>query len=145
MKSDFTILVTRVLVQFFPCLSYLKDDVCKHIPHRFSDEMAKKSVIMGLPILPFNQNKHSDICQYLEYVENLLLEIFTPENEPAVPPGSSPADLAQRKDNILADAKVPLCGDQLGRERVTGAKQTRMGCDYQTLVPHAHLLPRSRW
>ena len=30
MKSDFTILVTRVLVQFFPCLSYLKDDVCKH-------------------------------------------------------------------------------------------------------------------
>ena len=34
MKSDFTILVTRVLVQFFPCLSYLKDDVCKHIPHR---------------------------------------------------------------------------------------------------------------
>ena len=94
--------------------------------------MAKKSVIMGLPILPFNQNKHSDICQYLEYVENLLLEIFTPENEPAVLPGSSPADLAQRKDNILADVKVPLCGDQLGRERVTGAKQTRMGCDYQT-------------
>ena len=34
LKSDFTVLVTRVLVQFFPCLEYLKDDVCAHIPHR---------------------------------------------------------------------------------------------------------------
>ena len=38
---------------------------------RYSDEMAKKSVIMGFPVVPFNQNKHSDVCQYLEYLEEL--------------------------------------------------------------------------
>ena len=27
------------------------------------------------------------------------------------------------------DVFVPLYGDQLGRERVTGAKKTRLGCD----------------
>ena len=94
--------------------------------------MAKKSVIMGLPVVPFNQNKHSDVCQYLEYLENMLLEVFPSANEPPLPPDASPADIARRKDRVLAEVKVPLCGDLLGRERVTGAKQTRMGCDYKT-------------
>ena len=34
MKSDFTVLVARVLVEYFPCLLFLKDNVCQHIPHR---------------------------------------------------------------------------------------------------------------
>lgn len=31
--------------------------------------------------------------------------------------------------NTRPDMKVPLAGDLLGRERVTGAKRVRMGCD----------------
>ena len=53
--------------------------------NRYLDEMSKKSVIMGLPVVPFNQNKHSDVCQYLEYLENFLLEVFTPANKPPLP------------------------------------------------------------
>ena len=34
LKSDFTILVARVLVQFFTCLKHLKSAVNIHIPHR---------------------------------------------------------------------------------------------------------------
>ena len=34
LKSDFTILVARVLVQFFACLNNLKSAVTIHIPHR---------------------------------------------------------------------------------------------------------------
>ena len=33
-KSDFTVLVATVLVEYYPCLLFLKDDVCQHIPHR---------------------------------------------------------------------------------------------------------------
>lgn len=99
---------------------------------RYSDEMAKKSVIMGLPVVPFNQNKHSDVCQYLEHLENFLLEVFTPANEPPLRCDASMADISRRKDRILSELKVPLCGDLLGRERVTGAKQTRLGCDLKT-------------
>lgn len=32
-------------------------------------------------------------------------------------------------DDILKNIKVPLAGDLLGRERVTGVKKTRLGCD----------------
>ena len=34
-KADFSILVSRVLVQFFPCLKDVKDEVIQHIPHRY--------------------------------------------------------------------------------------------------------------
>ena len=34
MKSDFTILVTRILVQFLECLRPVKNEVITHIPHR---------------------------------------------------------------------------------------------------------------
>ena len=33
MKSDFTILVTRILVQFLECLRPVKNEVITHIPH----------------------------------------------------------------------------------------------------------------
>ena len=96
--------------------------------------MANKSVVMELPILLFNQNKHADACQYLDYLENLLMEVFTPHDQAPPPcPDLSPADLA-RKDEVLTNVNVPLCGDLrvLGRERVTGAKKTRMGYDFKT-------------
>ena len=32
-------------------------------------------------------------------------------------------------DEILKNVKVPLGGDLLGRERITGAKKTSLGCD----------------
>lgn len=34
LKSDFTVLVSRILVEFFPCLLYLQHNVCSHIQHR---------------------------------------------------------------------------------------------------------------
>lgn len=46
---------------------------------RFSASTRKEPVITGLPVVPFNQSKHSDVCQYLEYVQSLLLDIFKPE------------------------------------------------------------------
>ena len=41
--------------------------------------MKEKSVIIGLPVVPFNQSKHSDVCQYLQYIQNLLVDIYKPE------------------------------------------------------------------
>ena len=77
--------------------------------------MANKSVIMELPILPFNQNKHADVCQYLDYLENFLMEVFTPHDQAPPPhPDLSPADLARRRDEVLSNVNVPLCGDLLG-------------------------------
>lgn len=35
LKTDFTVLVARVLIEFFTCLQYLQKHVCQHIPHRY--------------------------------------------------------------------------------------------------------------
>ena len=94
--------------------------------------MSKKSVIVGLPIVPFNQNKHGDVCQYLQYIQDLLVDIFTPDDKPPISSRSTTNDVSQQRENILKGIQVPLGGDLLGRERVSGAKKTRMGCDYPT-------------
>ena len=94
--------------------------------------MSKKSTIVGLPIVPYNQTKHSDVCQYLEYVEQFLMGVFRPENEPEILDQEKKVERAKQKDKVVKGIKLPLCGDLLGRERVTGAKKTRMGCDYET-------------
>ena len=34
-------------------------------------------------------------------------------------------------DEVLKNVKVQLGGDLLGRERITGVKKTRLGCDQE--------------
>ena len=34
LKSDFTVLISRILVDFIPCLQNLQQNVCSHIEHR---------------------------------------------------------------------------------------------------------------
>lgn len=43
--------------------------------------MKEKSITIGLPVVPFNQSKHSDVSQYLQYLQNLLIDIYKPEVE----------------------------------------------------------------
>ena len=45
-------------------------------------------------------------------------------------------------DRILNSVKVPLGGDQLGREKVTGAKKLLMRCDSATArLEHVEEMP----
>ena len=46
---------------------------------RYSNEMAEKSCIIGLPVVPYNQNKISDVCQYLQWLQDLLYNVFKNE------------------------------------------------------------------
>ena len=79
--------------------------------------MTKKSVKLELPILTFNWNKHGDVCQYLDYLEDLLMEVFTPHNQ-------APADLARRRDEVLTDA-TGSTGDLLGRRKLGWSATSR--------------------
>ena len=88
--------------------------------------MAKKSTVISLPIVPYNQNKHSDVCLYLEYLENFLSKLHKPEE---VSTKESTHENCQPSLEASKNIKLPLCGDLLGRERITGAKRMRLGCD----------------
>ena len=79
-RKEFIVLVSRVLVEFFPCLNPLKPLIPKHIQHRYSEEMSKKSEIINLPIVPYNQTEHGDVVQYLEVLQNLLTEVYAPDD-----------------------------------------------------------------
>ena len=99
---------------------------------RFSEEMSKKSVVVGLPIVPFNQNKQSDVCKYLEYIQDFCTDIFKVEEVDI--PKCTHDDLLLKlkyKEAVLKGITVPLSGDLLGRERVTGAKRARLGCNHR--------------
>lgn len=74
LRSDYTVLVTRALVKFIPWLEPLKDCL-GHTKHGHSSEMAKKSVVIGLPVVPYNQNKHADVIKYLEWLQAFFKEI----------------------------------------------------------------------
>ena len=99
-RKDFIILVSRVLVEFFPCLSSLESFIPKHIKHRFSAEMAKKSVIVNLPIVPYNQSKHSDVVQYLEVLQDLLTEVYAPD-EGSITEEVSQLEKLERTETLL--------------------------------------------
>ncbi|XP_029185142.2 uncharacterized protein LOC114953141 isoform X2 [Acropora millepora] len=105
LRNNFIVLVARVLLEFFDFMKPFVKAVPAHIKHRYSGSMKEKSTIVALPVVPFNQSKLADVCQYLDYLQE------------------------EGTTNMRPDMKVPLAGDLLGRERVTGAKRVRMGCD----------------
>lgn len=107
-REEYIVLVARILCQFIPWLKPFQNVVPRHIEHEWSEEMSKKSVIIPLPVKPYDQKKHSEVIQYLDTVQSFTKEISN-EGEPLM--------------------QLPLGGDLLGRERVTGAKKLRSGCD----------------
>ena len=99
--------------------------------------MAEKSEVINLPVVPLNQNKTADVCKYLEYVTDVLYDIHRKSEDnttDAEDLGHTPSsnEMAARKSEILKGVKVPLFGDLLGRERLTGAKKTRAGCNFSS-------------
>lgn len=68
LKSDFTTLVSRVLVEFFPCLKFLNDDICKHIPHRYI--YCHWCIVTGFP------DKAQSILVFKIYLYNLQFLLF---------------------------------------------------------------------
>ena len=61
------ILVGRVILEFFLKFKWIKSVLPTHIPHQYSEEMAKKSNIVSLPILNANETKYEDCVQILRH------------------------------------------------------------------------------
>lgn len=51
------------------------------VDFRYSTEIKEKSIIIGLPVVALNQSKHSDVCSYLQYVQNFSIDIYKSEVE----------------------------------------------------------------
>jgi len=135
------ILVGRVILEFFPKFKWMKSVLPTHIPHQYSEEMAKKSNIVSLPILNANEAKYEDCVQILRLYERWIAEIHVeaglldelPQVEnPPVPegpaaPGQPDAHREDTPDDPVREMKIPFAGDQLTRVRFAGAKDLLSG------------------
>ena len=65
-KSNLVVLVGRILTEYFPSLACFSKVVPKHILHRYSAQMCKKSDVVVLDILMKNESDMVDIMTTLQ-------------------------------------------------------------------------------
>lgn len=82
-KSNLVILVSRILTQYFPALSFLAKVVRKHILHKYSNVMSKKSEVVVLDVLMKNENDHKDMLEIMRVMQGYLGEGYPLEQRVA--------------------------------------------------------------
>ena len=71
-KSNLIILVSRILTQYIENLTPFAKVVPKHILHRYSAEMAKKSEVVIVDVPMKNEAKHSDMIDIMTAMHTYL-------------------------------------------------------------------------
>ena len=71
-KSTLAILVSRVLTQYISGLAPFSKAIPKHIVHRYSTEMSKKSEVVVLDVLMKNETKHTDMIAIMNAMHEYL-------------------------------------------------------------------------
>jgi hypothetical protein len=146
LREDFKVLVARVLVTNIPQLTFLKSIVPEHIPHKYQQEMAKKSTIIPLPMQMKDEKKYEDVVDILDSYEQELEDIYIragvvrkpkgPEQEqpvritsgePATPDQAAAHFNKDDANDHMKGISVPFGGDQMTRVRFAGAKDLRAG------------------
>ena len=71
-KSNLVVLVSRVLTQYLPGLAPFRKAIPKHIVHKYSSEMAKKSEVVVLDVQMKNENLHTDMISIMNTLQEYL-------------------------------------------------------------------------
>ena len=71
-KTNLVIIVSRVLTQYITALTPLSKAIPKHITHRYSTEMSKKSEVVVLDVLMKNETKHADMIDIMNTMQDYL-------------------------------------------------------------------------
>ena len=133
-----SVLVSRVLVELFLCLSSLESFISKHTKHRFSAEMSKKSVIINLMTNSSIQSVKAFRCRAVQWKPDISNPRF-PE-----PPDISnqtliPLDLLHSSSIIsrpisrtLDFSKLPIIQTNFGSRGTNWPSITRACENFQT-------------
>ena len=75
-KSNLVVLIGSILTEYFPSLACFSKAVPKHILHRYSAQMCKKSVVVVLDILMKNEFKSKDMVDIMTTLQDYLGEDY---------------------------------------------------------------------
>ena len=88
----------------------------------------EQSIIVGLTVVPYNQNKHANVFKYLDWLQKFFQQVIKCSgNDDLEDQENDQSDGEELDEKHLI--QIPIVGDLLGRERITGAKKLRKGCD----------------
>lgn len=97
-KSNLIVIVSCILTRYIHTLSPLSKSVQKHILHKYSNQISRKSEVVVLNVLMKNETKHSDMIDIMSTMQGYLGKEYPHE------------------------CRVASGGDQLTYERQIGAQ-----------------------
>jgi hypothetical protein len=106
-RENYIVLAARIIVNSLPHFAFLKNCIVEHIPHQFSKETEKKSVIVPLGVIPKNENVNEEMLEIMETMQQYI-----------------PTNQATQQVHTVA-----FGGDQLTVERCRGVQSTRVNSD----------------
>jgi hypothetical protein len=116
-KADYTsmqqsniIMIAHVAAKFFPSLDFVLDVIPSELPAKHRNQLTKKTQVIPLETLQKNEMYYDDVVDILDNYEKVLSSAF------------QEAGLALDEDTL-----IQIGGDQLTRERFSGAKRLRGG------------------
>ena len=71
-KSNLVVLVSRVLTQYLSGLAPFSKAISKHITHKYTAEMSKKSEVVVLDVLMKNETVHTDMIAIMKIMLEYL-------------------------------------------------------------------------
>lgn len=71
-KSNLVVLVSRVLTQYLSGLAPFSKAVTKHITHKYTAEMSRKSEVIVLDVLMKNETVHADMIFIMKMLQEYL-------------------------------------------------------------------------
>ena len=130
LRSDFVILVSRVVVQNLAAFAPFSKFVVNHIDHEHSVEASQKSQRHCLGLLELNENKQQDMVEILSHINNRYVPYQYKEDDDHAFQPSEPI------------MHLQFGGDQLTAERARNSKKAVINGQksherLEALLPHA--------
>ena len=85
-KNNLVVLVSQILTEYFTSLAPFSKVVPKHILHKYSSQMSKKSNVVVLDVLMKNETKHKDMLEIMTTLQEYLGESY-PDDRPVLSGG----------------------------------------------------------
>ena len=114
-KSNLVTLVGRILTEYFPSLAHFSKVVAKHISHRYSAQMCRRSEVSVLDVLMKNEAKHKDMLDIMNTLQDYLGESY-PDDRPVLSGGDQ-----MTCERQVGAQRHMMCGNSV-KERLENLK-----------------------